>query len=137
MRGCKSERQESFESHPLGHMDQLRRYGLHLIGNPADADDLVQEAYLTAFRFWDTCAPDAQVSAWLFRILKNSFVIRYRRESHTGSAISYVESVRTGRWENAGGEVRSPVHDTVLAASPDDDVTDVLAGLPDPFRAIW
>jgi RNA polymerase sigma-70 factor, ECF subfamily len=135
MRGCKSDRQESFESHTLGHMDRLRQYGLHLTGNAADADDLVQETYLKAYRFWETCDPDTNVRAWLFRILKNSFINRYRSESRNGTPVEFLETMNTNRDGQRGGD-SSYGQDPVFANALDDDMADALSALPDNFRTV-
>lgn len=135
MRVCKSEKQDSFESHALGHLDRLRQYGLHLTGNSADADDLVQETYLKAYRFWETCDPDSNVRAWLFRILKNSYINRYRSESRNGTPVEYLETMNTNRDGQRGGG-SSYGQDPVFANALDDDMAEALSALPDNFRTV-
>ena len=62
MTGHKTEKLKEFESRTLAHMDRLHRFGVHLTGNTVDADDLVQETYLKAFRYWETCDLDYECS---------------------------------------------------------------------------
>jgi RNA polymerase sigma-70 factor (ECF subfamily) len=83
----KSEKQEAFEQQAIVHTDMLYRYSMCLTGNAAAADDLVQETYLKAYRFWDTYDQGTNIRAWLFRILKNSFINMYRKESADSSSI--------------------------------------------------
>ena len=77
----KNEKQRAFEGEALAHADLLYNFALRMTGNPADADDLVQETYLKAYRFWDKYEQGTNIRAWLFRILKNSYINRYRKES--------------------------------------------------------
>jgi RNA polymerase sigma-70 factor (ECF subfamily) len=62
----------------LRHADALYRLALHLAGHPADAEDLVQETYARALRAWGGLEADADLRAWLLRILRNTFLDRER-----------------------------------------------------------
>src|SRR4030065_743430 len=87
----KNQKQQEFEREALPHMDLLYNYGLRMTNNTADADDLVQETYLKAFRFWDKYEKGTNIRAWLFRILKNSYINRYRREAKEPDTVDYDE----------------------------------------------
>jgi RNA polymerase sigma-70 factor (ECF subfamily) len=64
----------------LAHADALYDFARHLTRNPADAEDLVQETYARAVRSWGARAEGASLAAWLFRILRNAFLDRLRRD---------------------------------------------------------
>jgi RNA polymerase sigma-70 factor, ECF subfamily len=68
-----------FESLALEHLDPLYSAALRLTKNERDAEDLVQDAFLRAFRFFDKFERGTNMKAWLFKILTNTFINRYRR----------------------------------------------------------
>lgn len=73
------DRTREFEEAALVHLDVLYRGALRLTGNRADAEDIVQEALLRAFRSFDRFDPGTNCRAWLFRIMRNVFLNRIRR----------------------------------------------------------
>jgi len=70
-----------FEALALPHLDGLFAAALRLTKNPRDAEDLVQDAVLRAFRFFDKFERGTNIKAWLYKILTNTFINRYRRVS--------------------------------------------------------
>ncbi len=74
-------RRASFEGEALVHLDTLHRVALRLTGNAADADDLVQETMLKAYRAWDSYQRGTNAKAWLLTILRHAFINEYRRRT--------------------------------------------------------
>jgi len=75
------EKRASFEPEALVHLDVLYRVALRLTGNPADADDLVQETMLKAYRAWDQYEKGTNAKAWMLTILRHAFINEYRRRT--------------------------------------------------------
>ncbi len=71
--------QEEFARLALEHLDSMYGAAMRLTRSPADADDLVQDAFLKAYRFYDRFEPGTNLRAWLLRILTNTFINKYRR----------------------------------------------------------
>ncbi len=76
---AEAEKRASFEREALVHLDTLYRVALRLTGSPADADDLVQETMLKAYRAWDQYEKGTNAKGWLLTILRNAFINEYRR----------------------------------------------------------
>ena len=78
-----------FESEMNPHLDALYRNALRLTGNPNDAEDLLQDTYLRAYRFFYQYQPGTNAKAWLFRIMNTVFLNDYRKKSRQGETVSY------------------------------------------------
>jgi RNA polymerase sigma-70 factor (ECF subfamily) len=70
-----------FEREALPHADLLYNHVLRMSNNAADAEDLAQETFLRAYRFWESYEQGTNIRAWLFRIVRNSSINRYRKET--------------------------------------------------------
>ena len=71
-----------FEREALPWMDDVYRFALSLTRNAADADDLVQETYLRAYRSWHTFEPGSDARRWLFTICRNAFLRSLEKHRH-------------------------------------------------------
>ena len=117
-------------------MDILYNYALRMTGNTEDADDLVQETYLKAYRFWDKYEKGTNIRAWLFRIMKNSYINRYRKETKEPETVDYEQI------QNFYNSIRNESTDTndlqekIFGGLLEDDVTRALESLPEDFRTV-
>ena len=131
----RSPRSASFEAAALTHLDGLYRAALRLTRVPADAEDLVQETYLRAFRASDSFEPDTNLRAWLFTILHNTARNRARdraREHLTidSDAVDRAADTRPGASDTPEALLLRDVLTPELQAAID--------ALPETFRqAVW
>jgi RNA polymerase sigma-70 factor (ECF subfamily) len=83
---------QEFELTALPQLDAMYGAALRLTRNPAEAEDLVQDTCVRAYRFWHTFKTGTSVKAWLFTILRNTFINRYHRSNRRRSARSDLEA---------------------------------------------
>ena len=125
-----------FEAEALPHMDVLYNFALRTTGNQDDARDLLQETYLKAYRFWDKYEKGTNIRAWLFRIMKNSYINRYRKETKEPDKVDYedIENFyNTIRAESTDpNDLQVQLYGNLLG----DEVTKALQSLPDDFRTV-
>ena len=76
-----AEKRQGFEREALIHLDSLYRVALRLTGNPSEADDLVQETMLKAYRAWHQFQQGTNAKGWLLTILRHAFINEYRRRT--------------------------------------------------------
>lgn len=138
--GPPHQRQAEFEAVALPHMDALFNLALSLTRNRKDAEDLVQEAYLRAFRFFDTYRPGTHIKAWLFRILRNTFINRYRAAKARPEEVDFSPIERgyedwiESDYVRARGEP-SP-EQSVMDGVVDDEIETALAELVEEYRTV-
>ena len=125
-----------FEREAVPHMDALYHFGLRLTSDPDEADDLLQETYLKAYRFFDKFEQGTNCKAWLFRIMKNSFINMYRRSAKEPDKVDYndvEEFYPTIRDESTDpNDLEARIFSNVL----DDEVSASLESLPEEFRTV-
>lgn len=132
----KSAKQRAFEKEALPHSNLLYNYALRMTNNTADAEDLLQETFLKAYRFWDQYEQGTNIRAWLFRILKNSFINRYRKESKEPETVDFddVQNYYTSLKDDSAEPGESKQN--WFAGLLEDDVAQAVADLPDDFRTV-
>jgi RNA polymerase sigma-70 factor, ECF subfamily len=131
----RNEREQAFEEQALVHTDELHRCGLRLTGNAADADDLVQETYLRAYRFWEKYEQGTNVRAWLFRIMRNCFINSYRKQSKAPTMKMYDETVPQVLADHDTEDTHT-LKGLELHHHFDDEVAVAILDLAEEFRAV-
>ncbi len=92
----KNSARADFEREALGHLDAMYGAALRLTRNPVDAEDLVQDALVKAFRFYDGFEAGTNMKAWLLKILRNTFINRYRRGQRERAVFDGVAAAPVG-----------------------------------------
>lgn len=130
------QKQKDFDEEIIPHMDALYNFALRLTTDPNDAEDLVQDTIVKAYRFFSSYEKGTNAKAWMFRILKNSFINNYRKNSKKPSQVdydevaSYYETIRAERTET------SDLESLMFRELMDDDVSNALSKLPEDFRTV-
>ncbi len=134
-------RRKEFEEIAMAYVDSLYNMALRLVFNKEEAEDLVQETYLKAYRFFDTFQKGTNIKAWLFKILRNTFINKYRKTASMPGEIFIedFESVNTNipyAQETKATELADTLESkyTDLSHLMDDDVKRALESLPLEYR---
>ncbi len=129
---------EDFEAGVLAQLDSLYRTALRMTNNPQEAEDLVQETMLKAFRFAHTYQPGTNLRAWLFRILNTSAINRYRKAAAHPTPTTLPEGEDFYLYNQirdlSGQDLNQAAEDEVLNRYLDEDVYRALNDLPPNFR---
>jgi RNA polymerase sigma-70 factor (ECF subfamily) len=129
----------AFEADVMPFTPQLYSAALRMTRNPADAEDVLQEALLKAYRGYHTFQAGTNLKAWLYRILTNTFINKYRERTRRPAEVELGELEdlylykRIGGEEASGGAVRS-AEEEALDRFVDDDIKAALESLPENFR---
>ena len=129
-------RAERFEAEALVYLDQLYGAALRMTRNPADAEDLVQEAFAKAFAAFHQYRPGTNLKAWLYRILTNTYINSYRKKQREPQQ-SGAEDIEDWQLARAASHTSSGLRSAEAEALdhlPDSDVKDALQQIPEDFR---
>src|SRR5436305_12505904 len=128
-----------FERDALPLLSSLYAAALRLTRNPADAEDIVQETFLRAYRGFGGFQEGTNLKAWLYRILTNTFINAYRKKKRQPAEVLEDELPDWYLYDQlGGGGAVASAEATVLEAIPDEDVREALDSLPEAFRmAVW
>jgi RNA polymerase sigma-70 factor (ECF subfamily) len=129
-------RQAEFKAEAFPHKDILFNFALRTTGSRDDAQDLLQETFMKAFRFWDKFEKGTNMRAWLFRIMKNSYINRYRKETREPGMVDYddvenfYDSIRDDSTDS--NDLQKRMYNNMLS----DEVVGALQSLPEDFRTV-
>jgi len=132
-------KQAEFEAVVLEHFHTLYSTALRLTRNPSEAQDLVQETLLKAYRFFDRFEPGTNVKAWLFTILRNTYINTYRKTVRQQEQVDferiepfYADTANDPEWEWTDQEAL----EAMLRHLVQDDVKRALEALPEVYRIV-
>lgn len=125
-----------FENELLPHVGALQTFAYHLTYNQDDADDLVQETYLKAYRFIDKYDEGTNAKAWLFKILKNAYINEYRKRVKQPTKVDYEEIVAYHDTDDDRISGYSDLREEIFLHMMGDEVTSAINSLPIDFRTV-
>jgi RNA polymerase sigma-70 factor (ECF subfamily) len=114
----------------------MYNFALRLTSDPSDAEDLVQDTIVKAFRFFSSYEKGTNAKAWLFRILKNSYINNYRKQSKQPNQVDYDEVSEFYETIRADRTDTSDLEDKMFRELVDDDISQALEELPEDFRTV-
>ena len=131
------EKQKAFEEEAVTHMDALYNSALKLTYNEDDAKDLIQESYFKAFRFFEQFEPGTSCKAWLFKILKNTFINKYRKKVKQPEQVdfnaveSFVDLIKEKNYEED-----EALDDGIVNSYLSDEINEALTKLSYEFKMV-
>src|SRR3954462_6790618 len=125
-----------FEKEALPHLPSLYSAAVRLTRNERDAEDLVQDTILRAYRFFDSFEAGTNCKAWLFRILTNVFCNRYREKERGHEILNEAESCEANVEQFISGAAAAgrDSENALLGRMISADVERALAAVPQDFR---
>jgi RNA polymerase sigma-70 factor (ECF subfamily) len=131
-----AERRKEFEREALVHLDLLYNSAVQMTRNVADAQDLVQETFVKAYRFFDKFTRGTNCKAWLFKIMKNNYINAFRKRSKQPTQVDFEDIAGVLQAPTApaipvgdGRDVKEVFEELV-----EDDIKEALDELPFEFK---
>ena len=125
-----------FEKELLPHVGALQTFAYHLTYNQEDADDLVQETYMKAYRFIDKYEKGTNAKAWLFKILKNAYINEYRKRVKQPTKVDFEDIVAFHDTDDDRVSGYSDLREEIFLHMLGDEVTSAINSLPLDFRTV-
>jgi RNA polymerase sigma-70 factor (ECF subfamily) len=126
-----------FEDTALPYLDALFGMALRMTRNRSEAEDLVQDTMVRAYRFWSSFQPGTSAKAWLFTILRNTYINRYKRAGRARQLARTLEGESLALGDDQSGHlsVAPPLPDQVLSRKiTREHIDEALAKLPDEYK---
>ena len=130
--------QANFEQDAMQYARQLYSAAMRMTRNPSDAEDLVQETFLKAYRAYHTFEEGTNLKAWLYRILTNTYINKYRKDTRRPSEVDLGSVEDLYLYRNIGSEESAEAarttEDRVLDGLVEADIKKAVEDLPENFR---
>ena len=125
-----------FETELLPHIDALKTFAYHLTYDDDDAEDLVQETYMKAFRFIDKYQEGTNAKAWLFKILKNAYINQYRKKVKRPTKVDFEEIISYHDTDDKSKTSYLDLREEIFENIMGDEITNEINNLPIDFRTV-
>jgi RNA polymerase sigma factor (sigma-70 family) len=130
------EKESIFNQEFMPHINSMYNFAYRLTLDSDDSKDLLQDTYLKAFRFIDSFQQGTNAKAWLFRILKNSFINDYRKKSKEPSKVDYQEVETFYNSEDVDRQITPDLRVEALQDMIGDEISTALNALDVDFRTV-
>jgi RNA polymerase sigma factor (sigma-70 family) len=130
------EKNSIFDTEFMPHIDSMYNFAYRLTFDEDDAKDLVQDTYLKAFRFINSFEQGTNAKAWLFRILKNSFINDYRKKSKQPAKIDYQEVETYYNSDDVDYGITTDLRVDAVKDMLGDEISNALNSLAVDFRTV-
>jgi RNA polymerase sigma-70 factor (ECF subfamily) len=130
------EKNAIFDQEFMPHIDSMYNFGYRLTFDEDDAKDLVQDTYLKAYRFINSFEQGTNAKAWLFRILKNSFINDYRKKSKQPAKIDYQEVETYYNSDDVDYGITTDLRVDAVKDMLGDEISNALNSLAVDFRTV-
>ncbi len=128
--------QASFKSEAEPHLDALYNFAISLTTDRDDAYDLVQDTYLKAFRFFDKFEKGTNCKAWLFRIMKNTYINDYRKRSKQPEKVDYNDIENFYEEIKASFVNNNHLEEEIFKNLLGDEISEAIASLTEDFKTV-
>ena len=131
------EKQKKFENETVPHQDALYNYALKIARNADDAQDLLQETYYKAYKNYHQFENGTNSKAWMFMILKNTFINNYRKTKREPTKLDYdeiediYENIKSDQAKDNNLDL--DFYNNLL----DDELSDALSKIPTKMREVF
>jgi RNA polymerase sigma-70 factor, ECF subfamily len=136
MKHGESSKQRRFEKEMLAYMDMLYSYALYMTGDRNEASDLLQETFLKAFRFFDKFESGTNAKAWLYRIMRNTYINEYRRVKRRPEIVEYDEQISHSQMANDDPAGPEDLRRKIDGEMFDDQIAGAISSLPEKFKSV-
>jgi RNA polymerase sigma-70 factor (ECF subfamily) len=131
-----SEKEKIFNNEFMTHINSMYNFAYRLTLDQDDSKDLLQDTYLKAYRFIDSFQQGTNAKAWLFRILKNSFINDYRKKSKEPSKVDYQDVESYYNSEDVDRQITPDLRVEALRDMIGDEISNALNSLDVDFRTV-
>ncbi len=131
-----AEKLQVFHDEFMPHINSMYNFAYRLTFDEDDANDLVQDTYLKAFRFIHSFERGTNAKAWLFRILKNSFINDYRKKSKEPAKVDYQEVETYYNSDDVDRQITPDLRVESLQDMIGDEISNALNSLDVDFRTV-
>jgi RNA polymerase sigma-70 factor (ECF subfamily) len=131
-----AEKNRIFEQEFMPQIDALFNFAYHLTYNEDDANDLVQETYMKAFRFIEKYIEGTNAKAWLFKILKNAFINQYRKRSKQPTKVDFEDIVSYHDQDDGIPQNYVDLRQEIFQGMMGDEITIAINSLPVDFKTV-